>query len=426
MYLKIKISNVIYMPYYNQDMIGGAMNATHIYYNINISNDNSGYDVDNAGNVIPVPTDNKELQLVFNQSRAQPYLINPSKYFLSVQRFTIESPNLPIFMCQPIVGQANVNKTIYSISIQNSGNNLTETHNITWEPDDTTVPVPSGTVTKSWQINPYYYCHSYTHFVDLINLTFAQFASINTRPYIYLDTTTNLFTVGSDANNYRTDSQGNYLGNPTNDNYKIYFNIELYNLFSSLKAIYKGVNGPVTGADYQLVMDTGSNLPYITTQPYVVNIYTNPRNNTTPSTATNDVINTQEYSTLPLWTPIKNIVFRTTLLNVVPDMVATPIVFENGSENINSGKQNTDILNIMIDHTVPLVTGTEYKPFIYYEPVGEFRLTELYGNQPINSMDIAVFWKDMFGNLIPFTLDIGASATIKLLFRKKIFNSDKI
>jgi hypothetical protein len=254
MYLKIKISNVIYMPYYNQDMIGGAMNATHIYYNINISNDNSGYDVDNAGNVIPVPTDNKELQLVFNQSRAQPYLINPSKYFLSVQRFTIESPNLPIFMCQPIVGQANVNKTIYSISIQNSGNNLTETHNITWEPDDTTVPVPSGTVTKSWQINPYYYCHSYTHFVDLINLTFAQFASINTRPYIYLDTTTNLFTVGSDANNYRTDSQGNYLGNPTNDNYKIYFNIELYNLFSSLKAIYKGVNGPVTGADYQLVM----------------------------------------------------------------------------------------------------------------------------------------------------------------------------
>jgi len=428
MYLKIKISNVIYMPYYNQDMIGGAMNATHIYYNINISNDNSGYDISSNGSIMPVPTDNKELQLVFNQSRAQPYLINPSKYFLSVQRFTIESPNLPVFMCQPIVGQVNVNKTIYSITIQRD-DGLTETQNIIWQPDNNTVVVPSGTVTKSWQTNPYYYCHSYAHMVDLINNTFAAFKTstfVTDHPYIYLDTTTNLFTVGALASAYRTDSQGNYLGDTTVDNYKIYFNIELYNLFSSLKAIYTGVNGPVTGADYQLVMDTGSNLPYITTQPYVVNIYTNPRNNTAPAGATNDVINTQEYSTLPLWTPIKNIVFRTTLLNVVPDMVATPVVFENGSENVNAGKENTDILNIMIDHTVPLVTGTEYKPFIYYEPVGEFRLTELYGNQPINSMDIAVFWKDMFGNLIPFTLDIGASATIKLLFRKKIFNSDKI
>lgn len=421
------------MPYYNQDMIGGAMNATHIYYNINISNDNSGYDISSNGAIMPVPTDNKELQLVFNQSRAQPYLINPSKYFLSVQRFTIESPNLPIFMCQPIVGQANINKSIYSITIQEKSGGTTETHNIIWQPDDKTVPVPSGTVTNSWQRNPYYYCHSYTHMVDLINNTFAAFLTsgfVDSHPYIYLDTTTNLFTVGANAADYRTDSRGNPRGDNAlgNVKYAIFFNIELYNLFSSLKAIYTGVNGPATGADYQLIMDTGSNEPYANTQPYVVNIYTNPRNNSTPTpaVATNDVINTQEYSTLPLWTPIKNIVFRTTLLNVVPDMVATPIVFENGSENVNAGKENTDILNIMIDHTVPLVTGTEYKPFIYYEPVGEFRLTELYGNQPINSMDIAVFWKDMFGNLIPFTLDIGASATIKLLFRKKIFNSDKI
>ena len=416
------------MPFYSRDMIGGAMDASHIYYNINISNDYSGYDTSN-GAIIPVNTTTKELQLVFNQSRAQPYIINPSKYFLSVQRFTIESPNLPVFICQPIVGQANVNKSIYSITIQKQSDGATQTRNVIWQPDDKTVTIPSGVVTTSWQTNKYYYCYSYQHFIDLINNLFNSYSAsgwiTGSPPYMYFDTTTHLATIGGNVALYRTDLQGEYKAT-AGSGYKIYFNIELYNLFSSLKAIYKGEKGPAVGADYQLVMDTGTNVALATVQPYITNTFTNPRNNTSGGVDTTDVINTQEYSTLPLWTPIKNIVFRTTLLNVAPDIVGTPIVYEQGNLNINSGKNNSDILNIMIDHTVPLTIGTEYRPFIYFEPIGEFRLVELYGNQPINSMDIAVFWKDSFGNLIPFVLDIGASATIKLLFRKKTFNSDKI
>jgi hypothetical protein len=416
------------MPYYSQDMIGGAMNASHIYYNINISNDYSGYDISSNGDIMQVNTNDKELQLVFNQSRAQPYLINPSKYFLSVQRFTIESPNLPVFICQPVVGQANVNRSIYQITMVRQSDGAVAYDEIIWQPDDKTVPIPSGTVTSSWQTNKYYYCYSYQHFIDLINNLFDSYAASGwisgTPPYMYLDTKTHLFTIGGNSTLYRTDTQGGYLG--TGTAYKIFFNIELYNLFSSLKAIYKGTTGPAVGADYQLIMDTGSNIDYADPQNYIINTYRNPRENTSGQVDTTDVINTQEYSTLPLWTPVKNIVFRTTLLNVAPDIVGTPIVFEEGNLDINSGKSNTDILNIMIDHTVPMTIGTEYRPFIYFEPIGEFRLVELYGNQPINSMDIAVFWKDSFGNLIPFILDIGASATMKLLFRKKTFNSDKI
>lgn len=429
------------MPYYSQNMIGGAQNSSHIYYNINISNDYSGYDISSNNAVMPVATNDKELQLVFNQSRAAPYLINPSKYYLSVQRFTIESPSLPVFICQPIVGQANVNKSIYSITLQRSSDNTTLTLPVLWQPDDKTIPIPIGTVTNSWQTNPYYYCHSYTHMVDLINNTFNKFRTDGfTRstpvtdvsgssyvPYIFLKD--NLFTLGADVNHYRTSMDGNFKGKSGCENYKIYFNIELYNLFSSLKAIYNGTQGPVVGADYQLIMDTGSNASYAT-PGQIFNLYENPRYytalGTTVQVKTNDVWNVQEYITLPLWSPIKNIIFRTTLLNVVPDIVATPIVFDSNNTNIVGNQQNCDILNIMVDYSLPLVKGTEYKPYIFYEPVGEFRLTDLYGNQPINSMDIAVFWKDSFGNLIPFTLDIGASATIKLLFRKKIFNSDKI
>jgi len=73
-----------------------------------------------------------------------------------------------------------------------------------------------------------------------------------------------------------------------------------------------------------------------------------------------------------------------------------------------------------------LDTGTEYKPFIYYEPTGEYRLADLYSDIPVYGLQFNVFWKDSFGNLNPFLLSIGSSATMKLLFRKKSFNSDKI
>jgi hypothetical protein len=413
------------MPYYSQDMIGGAMNSTHIYYNVNVSNDYSGWDISSNGQIMPVATNNKNYQLVFNQSRQQPYIVNPSEYYLSILRFTIATPSLPVFMCQPITGQADVNKTVYAITLVNSLGVLS-TKNIEWQPDDTSVPIPTGIVDNSWQLNPYYYCHSFNHMINLINNAFRWFrtsgflANPTLEPYIYLDSSSNLCTVAGNVNVYRTDLGGGFLNDLGETGVKIYFNIELYNLFSSLKAMYYGALGPAIGADYQLIMDTGTDEAYANTQPYITNIIQN------INSASNDVYNRQEYNTLPLWTPVTKIVFRTTLLNVVPDIVGTPVVYENGNNNINNGKQNTDILNIMIDYSVALVKGTEMRPYIYYEPLGEYRLTELYGNQPINSMDIAVFWKDSFGNLHPFYLDIGAAATIKILFRKKIFDSDKV
>lgn len=421
------------MPYYSQDMIGGAMNSTHIYYNINISNDYSGWGevIDNVPQ--PIDSNSKNYQIIFNQTRQQPYIIKPDDYYLSVLRFTIATPNLPVLLCQPIVGQADVNKSIYAITLVKKNDDETEsieTQNLMWEPDDYSVPTPTGIVTDKWQIDPYYQCHSYTHFVDLINNTFKTFNSsgfldsvLNFCPYMYFDSDKNLFTVGANSAFYRTSLDGTeYLGSATSG-VKIYFNIELYNLFSSLKASYIGASAesPAIGADYQLIMDTGTNVPYVNTQPYIENIYVNPEiYNIDVSGGTNDVINTQEYSTIAIWNPVVNIVFRTSLLTVVPDVIGTPVVYENGFNNINQGKSNSDVLNIMIDYTVPPSTGL--KPYIIYEPIGEYRLVELYGNQPINSMDIAVFWKDRFGNLQPFYLAVGASATIKILFRKKIFN----
>jgi len=407
------------MPFYNNTNIGGTLNSNHIYYNISVQNNNSGTADDGS----EITTNNSELIYTFNESRAQPYLRKPSDYYLSVVRFTLESPNVPVFIVEPVVGQPDINKTIYTITFTDGGGGEFQ-ESVKWIPDDINVPAPSSPVVRAYvsPSNPYYYCYSYQHFVDCINETFKTLAvkagyKDYEAPYIYFDTNTKLFQLGGPVSIFRTKSDGSPL-----EKLSIYFNVPLLNLFSSLPAKYVANTASATldQLDYLMILSTGSDVPSASPQPYVTNVRLN------PLTSVNDVYAIQEYITLPLWCPITAIVFKTSLLTTAPELMATPVIYEDGNKNINAGKQNAEVLNIMVDYYSPLTDGTEYKPYIYYEPTGEYKLTDLYGREPVDAIDIQVYWRDNYGNLIPFYLGIGATSTLKILFRKKIFNSDKV
>jgi hypothetical protein len=420
------------MPFYNNTNVGGALNANHIYYNISVQDNNSG--TGNVVNGVPeeLPTNGKELVYTFNEARAQPYLIKPEDYFVSVVRFTMDSPNLPLFIPVPVVGQNDVDKLIYTVTIMGTDNKPYQSP-VYWVADNTTIEPPVGPVTNSMisPSIPYYYCYSYQHFVDLINLALSRAINdYNTAnrtdykpPYIYFDASTYLFQLGGNVDVYRTDSKGAPLSTGA---LNIFFNVPLLNLLSSLPASY--VANTVTVAntfsnlqmDYKMILSTGSNIAGNTNQPFVSNVRPNIVNEGY------DVYAVQEYETLALWTPVTGIIFKTTLLSTAPENMATPVVYQNNNQNINAGRQNAEVLNILADHYAPTATGSDYSPYIYYEPTGEYKLTDLYGKQPVNSIDIQVYWRDKFGNLVPFYLAIGATSTLKILFRKKIFNSNKI
>jgi hypothetical protein len=419
------------MSRYNyRNNTAGTLDSTHIYYNINYTNPASGSEFEN-GNIVELPTNDKELVFNFNQNRAAAYLQRPDDYYLSVVRFTVESPNLPVFIAQPIQGSTNPNATIYTITLMDS-NNIPYQSPVYWIPQDKTTKPPNTPIEFSSisPTNPYYYCYSYSYFTECINKTLDYLWTTNFSgrpgegPYLYFDANTNLFTLGGPVGSFRTSSTGVPITGDTGI-INIYFNGPLLNLLSSLPASY--VAGKVTVAtsysnlqmDYLMILSTGSDVPSASpTQPYVSNIRLNSFSNQT------DVYATQEYNTLPLWTPLTSIVFKTSLLTTNPEIRGTPVIYSDNNQNINAGLQNADILNVLSEHSVPLLTGTEYKPFIYYEPTGEYKLTDLYGRDPIYGIDISVFWRDSFGNLVPFKIGIGSSATIKILFRKKTFNAD--
>jgi hypothetical protein len=418
------------MSRYNyRNNTAGVLDSDHIYYNINYTNAESGSSIDESGNIVQLPTDRKDLVFNFNQSRAAPYIQCPEDYYLSVIRFTIESPNLPLFTVQPIQG-LDSDITIYTVTIMGTDGNPFK-RQVRWTPEDSRLADPGSPSTYKIgdPIDPYYYCYSYAYFITCVNDALAYCwatelgENILNSPYVYFDVETNLFTLGGPVDFFRTNNNGEAFSST----FSIYFNIPLYNLLASLPAKYVSKTITVTQPgkdnsqmDYRMILSTGSSLPPGDTQPYIINT----RNN--PYTANLDVYATQEYSTLPLWTPITSIVFKTSLLTTNPEIIGTPVVYVDGTRNINAGRQNADILNTLSEHSVDLKYGTEYKPFIYYEPSGEFKLTDLYGKNPIQDIDISVFWKDNFGNLIPFRLGIGCSSTIKILFRKKTFNSDKL
>ena len=76
-----------------------------LYYDIQVSN------VNNNNTLPPV--------LSFIETRNTPFLYESGKYFLSIIRFSLDTPNLPVFI--PTIQAApntDINLTIYSITLQ--------------------------------------------------------------------------------------------------------------------------------------------------------------------------------------------------------------------------------------------------------------------------------------------------------------------
>ena len=412
----------------------------HIYYDLNIiNNDTTGQ--------LPPPA------LQFTEIRANNYLQNPTDYFASVVRFSLETPTLPVVIPQVIVaptqtGAGDENKTIYTITLEHPtftnapAVDLCIQKNVIYVPQSNPnyFAVPAKPVSFQDIESDYYNIYTYQPFIDMINTalktawadvatatTLATLATLagtpNNAPYLYWDNERNVATFCVPQQLYETPSPNNptptYLASLTTP-IKIWFNAPLYTLFSSFISYQNGYGQPENshGRNYQILFpnttvpnpflsripQTGASLP-----PQLPITYTEPL-----------ITITQEYPTTPLWNPIQSITFTTSLLPIAPSLTSVPILFGKGS-SLSSKGNNSNISNVLTDLEVSLVKGSEYKPNLLYSPAGEYRLFDLNGNAPLNAIELSVFWKDTFGQLHPFKLGAGCNASLKLMFRRKDF-----
>lgn len=261
----------------------------NIYYDVLITNFNS-----TTGNPIPI---------YFNENRTNPILQTTGEYDMSIIRFQVDTPDLPVFV--PVITPAQVNKdlTSYIITLTITPEYLpylspapqianTTTYisqaNVIWITQDNSSPVPPSPIANGGfqsSVGDYYYTYSYQHFQQLIE------AALN-RAFIYLqlalatagyttavtnaeltgllspvfswDTTTQTaviltpqFKADKTSPAFETrfidPTTGGIDSNP--NGVKMYFNSPLYQLFTSFNSTFQGVSNSFTttaaGQGYQ-------------------------------------------------------------------------------------------------------------------------------------------------------------------------------
>ncbi|MDB4352880.1 hypothetical protein OAA60_05575 [Porticoccaceae bacterium] len=348
--------------------------------------------------------------LNFIETRNVPFLYNADEYYMSIIRFSLDTPNLPIFIPTIQLNQPDINLTIYTVCLQwtnplDANQTYTVITPVMFIPQSRVAAIPPPPSLTGIQYNGgnYYNVYNYQYFIYLINEAFivcynqlkaeveadGLVLPSDYYPVLSWDTQNNTAIVNVDVLGYSTIA-ANYI--------KIFFNTSLAQLFSSFPVI---INSTTPGLNAQLITNSFNES----------NIIAYP-----PSNPTYDAIQVfQEYSTIALWSPITAIVFTSNTLPIISNQVSTPIVFNNGSSF--GGNGNNSLVNQVITDFIS--DSGIYKPNLVYEPTAQYRWIELLGNRPLTTFDLQVYWKDRYGVLNPFYLSSGSTASIKILFSKK-------
>jgi hypothetical protein len=362
-----------------------------VYYDIQVNNFQSSGD--------------QNQHMKFSETRNQPIIKNSGDYSLSIVRFQLDTYSLPTFIAdiEP-APNTDINKMIETCTLEYETSGVVtsiQTLNLKWVPSNKHISLPPAPAPLQDAKSEYYYGNSFRQYCDLVNtclatLTTSLQTAIGTplsgivAPYLIWNETTQ--TCELFAQDY-------YFNSSKNTRVNIYFNRALYGKFSSLPAD-KNYNGS-QGRIYKIILK----------DDYSTKLFSLYFGDTQPKAF---IKVAQEYSTIANWTPITSIVFTSNTLPIVQTQLSETLIYSEGN-----------ILNIGIPQNfAPVISDMAtnemcYKPNLLYVPSAQYRMIDMIGNNDINTIDIAVYWKDKKGNLIPFILQSGASVSIKLLFQLK-------
>jgi hypothetical protein len=372
--------------------------ADHIYYDLQFNNYQN--------------TTEESSQLTFRETRNSPIITDPSLYNMSIVRFDLDTISLPTYVAAIQPKQSNPNLMIYSVNLSywNGSTEITVSPTyLIWKPSHKEVSVPPAPSANSngFQTDSiYYYGYSFQDVAEMINTAFATAmtslkaavgAAINSvlYPFVYFNNDTNKFHLVADNDHFNYLSVGNHI--------RIYFNKALFSLFSSFPAVRNNITD-INQNIYQIRI-TGTRTDYLRKNAYWDG-----------SGSINYIDFPQEYSTLSNFNPIASIIFTTSQIPVVPNQISAPLVFNNNQlvSDYNQNNLTSQIITDMVNND-----DFSYKPNLLYNPSAEYRRISLTSNRPLNNIDIMVYWKNKRGELKPFYVWSGGSASIKILFEKK-------
>jgi hypothetical protein len=357
-----------------------AKDIENIYYNIDIV---SSKTESTATTADPVAS--------FSETRDVAIIDNASKYKMAITRFTMNGiKDIPLFIPVIEAGQPNPNKTVYWITIEAYG--LTSSQPVIYKPASASTTLKTGPFTKQSLGEEYYYIHTYQHMVNLVND-----AIVNAVDDLKAQDGTAFQNYVAPVVVFNTDTRKFDWYIPTSNECKLFFNSNMYNLFSNYPHFYNS-NAPHTQV-YQI--DTTKRPDTITSGQYYI-------------------VKQEAPSIGTFWSPVSSIVFTSSMLPIVAEGVAPPRIF--GESNIATPTNSASNFEpIITDIALTLDDAYEYKQFVSYIPTSQYRYVSLTdNNQALKSINVNVYWKArMTGELIPLRMSNQSSISIKFLFERK-------
>ena len=395
---------------------------THIYYDISIFNNDISGDM-------PV-------NLKFSEQRSGGALIeNPQDYYLSIVRFEIDSPSLPIFIPQRRLGSSSFNDLIYIFGLEVI-KGATNTPTARYKKRVQFIPVNPNISTdqlnayvsanKEYSLSDeYYYIYNVKQWLRMVNTSLqALFSAMR------VDEGNNIIPLSAKAPFFDYDSGSGLITLYTTTHYVDTKDADRLRLFwnTPTNTIFGGFDTTVALKATSLLFDdiSPSESKLGGTHPstyYQVNVSNLNNKNSITLGSTAFVQSIQSYPSMPMCSPIQNIVFSTSgNLPVSNSQIGNPTIFKSDGDCATQGGAD-NISPILTDFIVPLIRGDEYKPKINYSP-SEYRLLDMKGNAPLKSVDLQVYWKSKIdAKLHPFILGSQCGASCKIMFRKKQFNN---
>jgi hypothetical protein len=377
---------------------------THEYVDISI--------VNNSPDLQPQP-------IVFNQIKSNNILDDSSDYYLSCIRWSLDSqvPQIIPEMKLATTNQSFNGLTDYviNIGVGETINDLTFVdnvgRNVVFQPENLTIPRPTlqPQTIDEYINNEYYYIYSIDNFLQMINTALEEVFNLVQTVYVELAQGVVPRFVWNDNYN-KIDlylSEQMIQDNPTN-NFFITMNTKLFNLFNTFSSANIGSNvgdAETDGTAYALYARNDY-------QPFI---------STTVGTQNKNVyVYTQNSSSVPSWCPAQSIEFITHSISVNPSNTGAPFYI---GTNLKTNQNVNAVSNVITDFQIPMTIGTEYtRNLLYYQPQAEYRLFDLVSQQSLQNINVSIAWLDKFGFSHPLLIKYGASASLKLLLRKKTFN----
>ena len=383
---------------------------------------------------------NNDPELAYSETRNEVILENANDYLFSIVRFQLNGvSNLPLFIPRVEIGQNDINKTIYKISIRHEIYRAGAFHStvykslpVTFRSQRTDVNRPNVPLTEQDFSTEYYSVYTYSHWLKLVNETFEQlhadlFQSVKNSlndqtivdvwksPIMTKDSDSGgLFNLFLPKKNYGG-SYVEFKNTGIELKSQLFFNSNMYGLFSNFHSqkqgndlkndIYPSEN--LKDANYEIVPIDYRNLD-----------------------STDDVKDRdgdaywkmkQDFqSTDTLWNPIDSLVFTTSLIPINPEINGNPIIFTDGKFQQQANQNITEL--VITDLQAGVGSADGYSGLLTYVPSGEYRLSDFTSqkNYDLRNMSVRANYRNRLdGKLYPLKLFNGGSASVKMMFQKK-------